>query len=143
MMIFMGKISTFLISILIVLCEPTGPAAAAHAFGRSAGQSQHFTGDTVLEGVASYYGEAFRGKRTHSDEIFNPDSLTAACNVLPMGIWVRVTNLRNGSSVVVRLNDRMARGNKRLIDVSEEAARRLGFHARGLTRVKVEVLRHD
>jgi rare lipoprotein A len=91
----------------------------------------------VHEGIASYYGEKFRGKRTHTDEVFDPDKLTAACNILPLKTWVKVTNLRNHRTV----NDRMHPKNKRLIDVSARAARELGFYARGLTRVRVEVIR--
>lgn len=94
----------------------------------------------VLEGTASYYGERFRGKRTHTDEVFDPDKLTAACNVLPLKTWVKVTNLRNHRSVKLWINDRMHPKNKRLIDVSARAARELGFYARGLTRVRVEVI---
>ncbi|HTJ13807.1 MAG TPA: septal ring lytic transglycosylase RlpA family protein [Dinghuibacter sp.] len=95
---------------------------------------------TVLEGTASYYGERFRGKKTHTDEVFDPDKLTAACNKLPLKTWVKVTNLRNHRSVILWINDRMHPKNKRLIDVSARAARELGFYARGLTRVKVEVI---
>jgi rare lipoprotein A len=95
----------------------------------------------VHEGIASYYGEKFRGKKTHSDEVFNPDKLSAACNILPLRTWVKVTNLRNNKSVVLRINDRMNPRNKRLIDVSAKAARVLGFYARGLTRVRLEVLK--
>jgi rare lipoprotein A len=95
----------------------------------------------VHEGIASYYGESFRGKKTHTDEVFNPDKLTAACNILPLRIWVKVTNLRNKRSVNLWINDRMHPKNKRLIDVSARAAKELGFYARGLTRVRVEVIK--
>ena len=94
----------------------------------------------VLEGVASFYGERFRGRLTHDDEVFDPDKLTAACNVLPLKTWVRVTNLRNHRRIALWINDRMHPQNKRLIDVSARAARELGFYARGLTRVRVEVV---
>lgn len=94
----------------------------------------------VLEGIASYYGERFRGRRTHTDDIFDPDKMTAACNQLPLKTWVKVTNLRNHRSVNVWINDRMHPKNKRLIDVSSRAAKELGFYARGLTRVKIEVI---
>jgi rare lipoprotein A len=92
------------------------------------------------EGTASYYGEWFRGKKTHTDEIFNPDKLTAACNILPLRTWVKVTNLRNNRSVILWINDRMHPKNKRLIDVTARAARDLGFYARGLVKVRVEVV---
>jgi len=94
----------------------------------------------VLEGIASYYGERFRGKKTHTDEVFDPDKMTAACNILPLKTWVKVTNLRNHRSVKLWINDRMHPKNKRLIDVSAGAARKLGFYARGLTKVRVEVI---
>jgi rare lipoprotein A len=109
----------------------------------TAGQGQrayHRPVGKVLEGIASYYGERFRGKKTHTDEVFDPDKLTAACNVLPLKTWVKVTNLRNHRSVTLWINDRMHPKNKRLIDVSAGAARKLGFYARGLTRVRVEVI---
>jgi rare lipoprotein A len=95
---------------------------------------------TQYEGIASYYGEEFRGKRTHTDEVFDPDKLTAACNKLPLKTWVKVTNLRNNRTVTLWINDRMHPKNKRLIDVSAKAARELKFYARGLTKVRVEVV---
>lgn len=97
--------------------------------------------ETVHEGTASYYAEKFRGRKTHIDEVYNPDKLSAACNIVPLRTWVKVTNLRNNKSVVLRINDRMHPRNKRLIDVSARAARELGFYARGLTRVRLEVLK--
>ena len=70
----------------------------------------------------------------------NAAKLTAACNVLPLGTWVKVTNLKNNRSVIVQINDHLHRKNKRLIDLSKSAAQRLRFISRGITRVKVEVL---
>ena len=67
--------------------------------------------------------------------------MTAAHNWLPFGTYVRVTNLRNKRSAIVRINDRLHHRNTRLIDLSRAAAAKLGYIARGLTRVKVEVLR--
>ncbi len=95
---------------------------------------------TQYEGIASFYGEEFRGKKTHTDEVFDPDKLTAACNILPLKTWVKVTNLRNKRTVTLWINDRMHPKNKRLIDVSAKAARELKFYARGLTKVRVEVV---
>lgn len=71
---------------------------------------------------------------------FDEKKLTAAHNSLSLGTWVRVSNLRNKKSVIVQITDRMHRKNKRLIDVSKEAARKLGFLGRGLTKVRVEVI---
>lgn len=94
----------------------------------------------VLYGTASYYSNKFEGRKTASGEIFSQQKMTAACNVLPMGTWVRVTNLRNGRSVVVKTNDRLNPKMKRIVDLSRSAAQKLGFIRSGLTRVKVEVL---
>jgi rare lipoprotein A len=66
--------------------------------------------------------------------------MTAACNVLPLGTWVKVTNIRNGKSVVVLINDHLHHGTKRLIDVSKTAAQKLDFISSGVTKVKVEVV---
>lgn len=94
----------------------------------------------VIYGTASYYYGRFHGRKTASGEIFDQNKLTAACNVLPLGTWVRVTNLRNKRSVVVKINDRMHGRMKRAIDLSKEAARQLGFLKAGLTKVRIEVL---
>src|SRR6185369_10744919 len=94
----------------------------------------------VQYGVASYYANKFEGRKTYTDEIFTQKKLTAASNTLPMHTWVRVTNLRNHRTVVVRINDKMHPHNKRLIDMSRAAAAKLGYCGRGLTKVKVEVL---
>jgi rare lipoprotein A len=94
----------------------------------------------VQFGTASYYANKFEGRKTYTDEIFSQKKLSAASNTLPMHVWVRVTNLRNHRSVVLRINDRMHPRNKRLIDLSRLAAEKLGFAGRGLTKVKVDVL---
>ena len=93
----------------------------------------------VLYGTASYYANKFEGRQTANGEIFSQKKLTAACNVLPMGTWIKVTNLRNGRSVVVKINDRLHYRMKRVVDLSAIAARQIG-HKDGLTTVKVEVL---
>ena len=87
-------------------------------------------------GVASVYG--YKGQRTASGQIANPAGLTAAHRALPFGTRIRVTNLRNGRSAVVRINDRGPFIRGRIIDVSPAAARALGFS--GLTRVNVTVV---
>lgn len=94
----------------------------------------------VLYGMASFYANKFNGRRTALGEIFNQNKFTCACNVLPLGTWIRVTNLHNGKTVVVKTNDRLHPKMKRIIDLSRAAATKLGYVGRGLTRVKVEVL---
>ncbi len=94
----------------------------------------------VLYGLASYYADKFHGRQTATGEIFSQGKVTAACNVLPLGTWIRVTNLKNGKSIKVRTNDRLHPKTRRIVDMSYEAARQLGYISQGLTRVKIEVL---
>jgi peptidoglycan lytic transglycosylase len=93
--------------------------------------------ERVAEGLASYYGEAFRGHRTASGERFDPDQLTAAHRTLAFGTCLRVQNEENGRSVQVRVNDRGPFVQGRILDVSEAAARALDFLQRGITRVRL------
>lgn len=94
----------------------------------------------VQYGIASFYHNKFEGRKTANGEIFSQKKLTAACNTLPLNCWVRVTNIRNNRSVILRVTDRMHHLNKRLIDLSHAAAKTLGYTGHGLTRVKVEYL---
>lgn len=89
-------------------------------------------------GKASWYGPRFHGRKTASGEIFNQHELTAAHRSLPFGTKVRVTNLRNGKSVVVRINDRGPYAHGRVIDVSKAAAKHLGMLDSGLAQVRLE-----
>ncbi|VVO25085.1 septal ring lytic transglycosylase RlpA family protein [Pseudomonas fluorescens] len=91
-------------------------------------------------GTASYYGAKHQGKRTASGERFNQHGLTAAHRGLPFGTRVKVTNLGNDKTVVVRINDRGPHTRGRLIDVSREAAERLGMLRSGTARVRVQAL---
>lgn len=96
------------------------------------------------EGLASYYGHAFQGKRTASGARFDMHAMVAAHPTYPFGTTVRVTNLANSRSVVVRILDRGPAGRARshgvIIDVSQGAAERLGFIREGRTRVRLDVL---
>ena len=91
-------------------------------------------------GTASWYGSDFDGKTTASGEPYNMYDLTAAHLNLPLGTEVRVTNLRNGRSVVVRINDRGPMVPNRIIDLSYSAARVLDVKARGLQRVRLDIV---
>jgi rare lipoprotein A len=90
-------------------------------------------------GTASWYGEQFQGKQTASGEPFDMRDFTAAHPKLPLGTFVRVTNLRNGKAVVVRINDRGPVVDGRIIDLSYNAARALGFKERGLQTVRLDL----
>jgi rare lipoprotein A len=90
-------------------------------------------------GTASWYGTEFQGKQTASGEPFDMLDFTAAHPSLPLGTLVKVTNLRNGKAVVVRVNDRGPVVDGRIIDLSYNAARALGFKERGLQTVRLDL----
>jgi rare lipoprotein A len=94
----------------------------------------------IQYGTASYYHDKFQNRLTASGEKFDQKKMTAAHNGLPLNTWIRVTNLSNQRSVIVRVNDRLHRKNSRLVDLSNVAAKNLGYLNRGLTQVKVEVI---
>ncbi|MFZ1633498.1 MAG: septal ring lytic transglycosylase RlpA family protein [Chitinophagales bacterium] len=91
-------------------------------------------------GTASFYHDKFVGRKTANGEVYSQEKLTAAHKSLPLGTWVKVTNLSNDSVVIVRINDRMPQWNKRTIDLTEKAAGQLNFISSGLAKVKVEVI---
>lgn len=97
-------------------------------------------GSTTQVGLASWYGRFHAGRKTASGERFDPRGLTGAHRTLPMGSIVRVTCRDTGKSVTVTINDRGPYVRPRIIDLSEGAARRLGFREDGLCRVTLEVL---
>ena len=97
------------------------------------------TGEST-DGLASFYARRFNGRRTASGEVYDPKAMTMAHRSLPFGTWVSVTNLGNGRSVRVRVNDRGPWTGSRLADLSMAAARQLGFLAQGVARVRLERL---
>lgn len=97
--------------------------------------------DETVTGRASFYADKFHGRRTASGERLNQAELTAAHPDLPMGSLVEITNLENGKSVVLRVNDRGPFTPGRVLDVTREAAERLDMVRRGVVRVGVKVLR--
>lgn len=94
----------------------------------------------TIYGLASYYADKFEGRLTANGEIFRHDKFTAACNVFPLGTRLKITNLRNRKSVIVRTNDRLHPNTKRIVDLTKAAASKLGFIHAGLARVRIEVL---
>jgi rare lipoprotein A len=91
-------------------------------------------------GSASWYGKGFQGRPTASGEPYDMYQFTAASKSLPLGTWVKVTNLRNGKWLIVKVNDRGPYVGNRIMDVSYGAAQMLDFKSRGLTKVKLEVV---
>ncbi|HYS15955.1 MAG TPA: septal ring lytic transglycosylase RlpA family protein [Candidatus Binatia bacterium] len=95
---------------------------------------------TRIVGLASWYGQRHQGRATASGEAFNMNLLTAAHRTMPFGTRLRVTNVENGRSVVVRVNDRGPWVNDRVLDVSLAAAKALGIVGDGVTRVEIVVI---
>jgi rare lipoprotein A len=93
------------------------------------------------EGVASYYGKEFNGRKTASGERYSDRKFTAAHRKLPFGTMVKVTNLYNGKSVTVRVNDRGPFKKGRIIDLSYAAARAIGIVGAGTGRVRIKIVR--
>ena len=107
----------------------------------AAAQEQNAEDSTEIgNGMASYYGDELAGNRTASGERFDPDELTAAHRTLAFGSRVRVTNLANGKSVIVRINDRGPFSRGRVIDVSDAAAREIDMRRSGVARVSMTLL---
>lgn len=104
----------------------------------SAGRAQAPAADEQT-GTAAYYSHVFEGRPTSNHGIFRSSRMTAASATLPLGTKVRLTNIKNNRSVVVRITDRYADKN-RMIDVSKSAAQKLGFIHAGTAQVKMEVL---
>ncbi len=97
----------------------------------------------IQEGVASYYGKRFHNRKTASGEIFDMRELTAAHKHLPFGTQLKVTNLKNGKEVWVRINDRLPQSSKRIIDLSKGAAEELEMIRDGITQVRIEVAQEE
>lgn len=96
---------------------------------------------TVQEGIASWYGPGYHGKKTASGEVFDQDALTAAHPYWAFGTRVKVTFLQNGRSVVVRINDRFPSYKGRAIDLSRGAAKAIGLIGPGTGKVRLEIVR--
>ena len=121
------------LAIVVVVLAACGAAPKKAETGKPTG---------VQTGLATWYGGDHDGGPTASGERFHKNALTAAHRTLPMGTRVRVTNENNGRSVILRINDRGPYGNKRrIIDVSEAAARQLGMIEAGVVPVRVEVIK--
>ena len=91
-------------------------------------------------GLASWYGGQFQGRKTANGEIFNMNGLSCAHRTLPLGTWVKVTNLHNHKWVVLRVNDRGPVPETRVVDLSSGAADLLGMRDKGITRVRLDVI---
>jgi rare lipoprotein A len=116
----------------------TGSTSPKHSKSKKA--KRVVSTDKIHFGTASFYANKFEGRKTSTGEIFSQKKMSGASNILPLNHWVRVTNTRNNLYVILRINDRMHKNNKRLIDLSKSAAKKLKYTGYGLAHVKVELL---
>lgn len=129
-----GVMKLFQLLFISLFCICTA-VAAQEAAGKKNGKKP-----AVQQGTASFYADKFQGRTMANGKKYDRHKLTAAANRYPLGTWVRVSNLSNKKSVIVQITDRMHPKNRRLIDLSEAAAQKLGFIKKGLTKVRVEVV---
>src|SRR5438105_12758251 len=118
-------------------------SATRHNVARPAVRKKAESSKPYQVSTASWYGSYFHGRATASGEPYNMYDLTAAHRSLPLGSWVRVTNLRNGRAVIVRINDRGPVVPGRIIDLSYNTARVLQFKSQGLQLVRLDVVRQN
>jgi rare lipoprotein A len=102
-----------------------------------------FSTNEIEKGIASYYGMSFEGRKTSSGEILRNEKYTAAHKTLKFGTLVKVTNTKNDSVVVVKINDRLPKSSSRVIDLTLGAAKKLNFIRAGLTPVTLEIIEKD
>ncbi|MBI4811217.1 MAG: septal ring lytic transglycosylase RlpA family protein [Ignavibacteriales bacterium] len=135
----MQSLLTYIV-ILIISFEIIGcvasPRFTSDKFVKSSSEDEGFS----EEGVASYYADEFNGRQTSNGEIYDMNELTAAHRTLPFNTLVKVTNVQNGKSVVVRINDRGPFKGERIIDLSLAAAKTLGMIGPGTVNVKLEII---
>jgi rare lipoprotein A len=143
---FMSRTHSFAASALLALsalvsvqAQTTAPAAAPTAPAAAPMRDTASTAD-VAEGKVAHYGRKFAGRKTASGERFNPAAMTMAHKSLPFGTKVRVTNLANKRSVIVRVNDRGPTTPDRVGDLSTAAARKIGATKAGVINAKLEVV---
>ncbi|MGH7014725.1 MAG: septal ring lytic transglycosylase RlpA family protein [Stellaceae bacterium] len=139
-----GLVAVFASAALLAACQsapvpPAPPPPSAPAESTTQTSRPVFT----QVGFASWYGPHFDGKRTADGERFDRNALTAAHRTLPINSYVRVTNLANNRSVIVRINDRGPYARNRIIDLSAEAARELRIRKGGIARVRIELVTAD
>ncbi|BAV08464.1 rare lipoprotein A [Filimonas lacunae] len=136
-------------SIILLLCMVctihawSSPDTTAAARQPEGSQKKDNDKENVVYGVASFYSKSLEGTKTSTGETFRHQKMTAASNNFKLGTWVRVTNLRNDKTVIVRINDRMHKKmakKGRVVDLSYSAAKKLAFISRGVVKVKVEAV---
>lgn len=143
-----SAISVASLLILVAACSSAPPQKGSYKLGRpyqidGRWYYPEYDPDYDRTGVASWYGEPFHGRPTANGEVFDRRVVTAAHPTLPLPSLVRVTNLKNGRELTIRVNDRGPFVGDRIIDLSQEAARQLGFERQGTAPVRVQFVRLD
>ncbi len=133
-------------SLIIISIMSCGPSIAYGDYINSEGMTRKQIEaikdhPQVQIGIASYYGSKFHKKRTANGEIFNMYKVSAAHKTYPLGTKVKVTNMKNGQSIKLTINDRGPYVKGRIIDLSYKAARKIGFVNQGTTKVRIDVIR--
>jgi rare lipoprotein A len=125
-------------TLVLVATMMAGPVTPGSSSGSS--KKNNSLSKPYQIGRASWYGKQFHGRETASGEPYDMFQFTAAHRQLPLGTWVRVTNLHNGRSIVVRVNDRGPYVGKRIIDLSYAAAQMLDLRSRGTEQVRLDIV---
>jgi rare lipoprotein A len=142
---------TVISALVVIMLAGCNPASRFGENGTGMGENGSDTGSEshsrhpgrvllTLEGIASYYAHDFHGKKTSSGETYNMNAFTAAHRTLPFGTKIRVTNLENHKTVIVKVNDRGPFKEGRIIDLSLGAAKKIDLVLSGTARVRLEVL---
>lgn len=127
----------------------SGPVLTASDLDSEVSRPKPTTSDRKLKpaksqvGTASWYGKRFHGRQTANGETYDMFQFTAAHRTLPLGTMLKVTNLRNGRWIVVRVNDRGPYVGRRILDLSYGAAQMLAFRDKGIEKIKLEVIDQD
>ncbi|MBA4312640.1 MAG: septal ring lytic transglycosylase RlpA family lipoprotein [Chlorobiaceae bacterium] len=118
----------------------SGCVASPRFTSEKINKSEEFSGEFISEGIASYYADEYHGRKTSNGEKYDMYALTAAHQQLPFNTKVKVTNLNNGKSVSVRINDRGPFKDSRIIDLSYTAAKELGMIGPGTASVRLDII---
>jgi rare lipoprotein A len=115
-----------------------GISLASTPFSRSFARENEPLKPAMKTGMASWYHDKFHGRKTANGDVFSQKKFTCASNQYALGTWLKITNIRNGKSVLVRVNDRMSVRMKRVVDLSRAAANQIGMEKAGVGQVRVQ-----
>lgn len=136
------KLTVLIIFLIILLssCSPSVRFSSIASVGIIKAKGETLPKGTKLKGTASFYADMFEGRQTANGEIYSQGNLTAAHKTLAFGTKVKVTNLRNGKSIIVEINDRGPYVDDRIIDLTKKAAETLDYIKQGTAEVELEII---